>query len=419
MSRPASWFLLVVCLAGLLLARESRQPGGSLAGVDRAFLDWLAVNAKPAGASARAVEKSPPVTLVEIDDAVLDTPGRWPLSALEYAGFLQAIQPYDPAVVAVAPVLDLPPSAPGSEQILLDQALTVSRLLLAVQLGIDAPAGRDPAAVAEFPAVGEVTGPVGALPEFTELAAAPNARLGLLAAATGAINLPGEAGPVRDLPLLFRWRGRVVPTFALQALTLALRLSPREVSAAPGREVRLGDRLRLPVDRAGRTLLDARALRRVNRLGFDDLPLLAAGQAAPETRAAAERMRGGVVVLGRTDRAARTRRTPEGQALSPAEVFAWAVASLERDPPLRRASAWWDAGVLGVFAGAGWVGARLRRTGALMWATGCLAVYALAALACYETSRLWLPAALPVGLTVVNVLLPALLPVRKSQPMTI
>ena len=143
MSRPASWFLLVVCLAGLLLTRESRQPGGVLAGVDRAFLDWLAANAKPVGAAARAVEKSPPVTLVEIDDAVLDAPGRWPLSALEYAGFLQAVAPYDPAVVAVSPVLDLPPSAPGSEQILLDQALTVSRLLLAVQLGIDAPAGRD------------------------------------------------------------------------------------------------------------------------------------------------------------------------------------------------------------------------------------------------------------------------------------
>ena len=122
MSRPASWFLLVVCLAGLLLARESRQPSGSLAGVDRAFLDWLAVNAKPVGVSARAVEKSPPVTLVEIDDTVLDTPGRWPLSALDYAGFLEAVQKYDPAVVAVAPVLDLPPSAPGSEQLRRAQA---------------------------------------------------------------------------------------------------------------------------------------------------------------------------------------------------------------------------------------------------------------------------------------------------------
>ncbi len=405
----------MVCLAGLLLARESRQPGGALAGVDRAFLDWLAANAKPTGAAARAVEKSPPVTLVEVDDAVLDTPGRWPLSALEYAGFLQAVAPYDPAVVAVVPVVELPPSAPGSEQILLDQALTVSRLLLAVQLGIDAPAGRDPAGVAEFPAVGEVTGPTAPLPEFTELAAAPDARLGLLAAATGAINLPDESGPVRDVPLLFRWRGRVVPAFALQALTLALRLSPREVSVAVGGNVRLGDRLHLPVDRAGRTLLDGRALQRVNRMGLDDLPLLATGQASAETRATAERMRGGVVVLGRTDHAARTRRTPEGQAVSPAEVFAWAVASLERNPPLRRASAWWDAGVLALFAAAGCFGARLRRISSLGLSLVALLAYALLALACFETSRLWLPAALPVGLTVTNVLLPLLLPTRETS----
>lgn len=400
----------MVCLAGLLLARESRQPGGALAGVDRAFLDWLAANAQPAGTTARAVKKSPPATLVEIDDTVLDTPGRWPLSALEYAGFLQALAPYDPAAVAVVPVLELPSSAPGSEQILLDQALTVSRLLLAVQLGIDTPANRDPGGMAEYPAVGEVTGPTGALPEFTELAVAPNARLGLLAAATGAVNLPEVTdGPVRDVPLLLRWRGRVVPAFALQALTLALRLSPREVSAAVGKEVRLGDRLHLPVDRAGRTLLDTRALGRVNRIGFDDLPLLAAGQASAEIRAAAERMRGGVVVLGRTDRATRNRRTADGQPLSPAEIFAWSVASLERDPPLRRASGWWDAGVFAAFAAAGWLGARLRPWTALALAAGVLAAYMLLALTLFETSRLWLPAALPVGLTLVNALLPFLL----------
>ena len=413
MSRSASWFLLVIGLAGLLLARESRQPTGSLAGVDRAFLDWLAVNTKPAGSSVRAAQETPPVTLVEIDDSVLETPGRWPLPALEYASFLQAVQRYDPAVVAVEPVLDWPSSAPGSEQILLDQALTVSRLLLAVELGNEAPAGRDPANVAEVPEVGEISGRTGALGEFPALSAAPGARLGLVSAARGAVNLPGDAaGPVRDLPLLFRLRDRVVPSFTLQALTLALRLSPREVSAVPGSHLQLGDRLRLPIDRAGRTLLDTRAFRRVNRLGLDDLSLLAANQATPEMRAAAERMRGGVVVLGRTDRASRTRHLPDGQAISPAETFAWAVASLEREPPLRRASWWWDGTVLVGFAAAGWYGMHLRRLPAFALAGGLLAAYALMALACFETSRLWLPAALPVGLTLVNVLLPLLLPTR-------
>ena len=413
-SRPAFWFLLVVGLAGLLLIRESRQPAGSLAGVDRAFLDWLAANTRPAGASARAARVTPPVTLVEIDDSVLDTPARWPLPPLEYATFLQTVQRYDPAVVAVGPVLDWPQSTPGPEQILLDQALTVSRLLLAVQLGSDAPAGRDLGSLAELPAVGEVSGRTGALVEFNALAASPSARLGLVSAARGAVNLPGDpAGPVRDVPLLFRLRDRVVPSFTLQALTLALRLSPGEVSAVPGSHLQLGDRLTLPLDRAGRTLLDDRAFRRVQRLGFDDLALLAVDQASPETRAAAERMRGGIVVLGRTDRAARTHHLPGGQAISPAEIFAWAVASLERDPPLRRASVWWDLAVAVAFAGAGWYGMRVGRASALALAGGALAAYALTALACFEASRLWLPAALPVGLTLLNALLPLLLPPTK------
>ena len=127
-------------------------------------------------------------------------------------------------------------------------------------------------------------------------------------------------------------------------------------------------------------------------------------------------MRGGVVVLGRTDRAARTHHLPGGQAVSPAETFAWAVASLERDPPLRRASGWWDLSVLFVFAAAGWYGLRRRWPSALALAGGLLATYALTALACFESSRLWLPVALPLGMTLLNVSLPFLLPVQASPP---
>ncbi len=128
-------------------------------------------------------------------------------------------------------------------------------------------------------------------------------------------------------------------------------------------------------------------------------------------------MRGGVVVLGRTDRAARTRHATDGQAISPAETFAWAVASLEREPPLRRASASWDAAVLVAFAAVGWVGIHRGRLSALALAGLALAVYSLVALSFFEMSRLWLPAALPVGLTLLNALLPWLLPARSAvQP---
>ena len=410
MSRSTSWFLLVFGLASLLLVRESRQPGGALAGVDRAFFDWLVANARPDPPGRGEI----PVTLVEIDDAVADSPGRLPLSALEYGAFLRSVGRFDPAVVAVEPVLAFPHTTASAEQILSEEAFGISKLLLGVQLGDNAANGRDPASL---PALANaVAGKVAAVPDYPEIVAAPDSRLLTLAAASVATNLTKTTGPVRDLPLIFRCRNRVLPAFTLQILTLALRLAPAEIDVAPGAEVRLGDRLSLPVNRAGRALLDAREFSRFGRLGLDDLPLIEAGQAPPQTRALAERLRHGVVILGRTDRAARTLRRPDGGALSPAEVFAWAATSLQRAPPTRRASSWPEAAVVALFVGAGLAGRRRRRFAALVLAAATLLFYLLAALSLFEGSRLWLPLALPGGLALLTMLLIWLLPEPSSAP---
>ena len=405
MPRSTIWFLLVFGLAGLLLARESRQPGGALAGVDRAFFDWLVTNARLDPPQRGEI----PVTLVEIDDAVAETPGRVPLSALEYGAFLRSMGRYDPAVVAVEPVLDFARVSSGTEQILIEQAFDISKLLLGVQLGDSAGNGRDPASLPAL--ANRVAGNVTALPDFPEIVSAPDSRLLTLAAASGATNLPlATVGPVRDVPLLFRCRGRVLPAFTLQALTLSLRLAPTEISTALGAEIRLGDRLRLPVNRAGRALLDAREFGRFRRLGLDDLPLIEAGQASSATRALAERMRHGFVVLGRTDRAARTLRLPDGRLISPAEVFAWAATSLQHAPSTRRAPSWCDAAVVAAFAGSGLAGRRRRRIPALVLSAATLVFYLLLALSMFEWSRLWLPLALPGGLALLTILLLVLLP---------
>ncbi len=407
MSRSAPSYLIIFCLAGLLLTRESRQPAGSLAGVDRGFYDWLSENSRVARQAPTGV-----VTLVEIDDTVAEAPGRLPLGPLEYASFLQAVRPYDPAVVAVAPVLDWAQVSPGSDQILQDQALAVPRLLLAARLGSSVENSRDPATLTP---VADVRGSTLAVPEFPEVVGGADPRLVAEAAGCGVINLPGdEKAPVRDLPLLFRCRDRVVPAFALATLTLSLRLAPSEVSVVMGSHVQLGDRLRLPIDRAGRALVDPRALRRINRITLDDLTLVAAGQSSPEARAAAERMRGGIVLLGRTDQAIRAFRLPDGRAVSQTEVFALAAASLSRVPALRRAGWGWDAGVATAFGLLGWRLRRVRRSTAVAGCAAALAVYALAALSLFETAGLWLPGALPLGLALVVALLEWWLPGEAS-----
>ena len=404
MSRSASWFLLVVALAGLLLARESRQPDGSLAGVDRAFFDWLTANVRPVRSAAAGS-----VTLVEIDDAVAETPGRLPLPPLECAAFLQAVSAYDPEVVAVEPTLQWPDIAPGTERILEEQALSVPRLLLSVRLGSELGHSQDAEALPPAP---DVTGNAARLPDFPEVIAAPEAALRPLAAAVGADNLPGSenGAPVRDLPLLLRCRGRVVPTMTLQALTLALRLAPSEVSVVLGSHAQFGDRLRLPVDRAGRALLDASVFGRINRMPLDDLALVTAGQATPEMQTAAQLLRHGTVILGRTDRAARTLRLPDGRAVSPAEVLAWAAASLPRQPPVRRTDGWGAVLVTAAFLALGAQTQGRRWPAVVMLAAVALVAYALVALSLFETVGWWLPLALPLGLTLVIGLLTVLLP---------
>ena len=398
MPRSAFPFILIVCLTGALLARESRQPGGSLAGVDRAFFDWLSENSRVARQAATGT-----VTLVEIDDTVAEVPGRLPLGPLDYAAFLQAVGHYDPAAVAIVPVLDWAQVAPGSDQILLDQALAVPRLLLAARLGSSVENPRDPASLATL---ANVSGNVAAVPEFPEVVGAANPQLTALAAGDGAINQPGdEKAPVRDLPLVFRCRDRVVPAFALETLRLSLRLDPAEVSVVPGSHVQLGDRLRVPIDRQGRALLDPRAFYRINRLSLDDLALVTAGQAGPEVQAAAERMRGGVVLMGRTDQAIRAFRLPDGRKISLTEVLALAAASLPRTPPLRRTGAAWDVGIIIGWALLGWKTVRLRRSTASALCLATLAVYALAALSLFEGGGFWMPGALPVGLTLMDLLL--------------
>ncbi len=390
MPRP-SWIFLIVLLAGLLISRESRRPG-PVGGFDRAFFDWLGANGQS--------PKTPlagGVTLVAIDDAVLETPGRWPLAPLDYALFLQAVQKFDPAVIGIEPIVNWPHAQPGNEEILVQQALTAPKLLVGAELG-SAAGSKDAAALAPLE---HFTGDAGGLPQFPEVVAAANERIFPLAV-SGVTNLPAPATPVRDVPLLFRRRADVLASFTLQALGLWMQVAPAEINAAPGGTVQLGGR-RIALDHAGRALLDASTYGRINRIALDDLLLLTSNPpaAGEDVARAASRMRGGLVILGRTDREAQAYSTPGGQRASPAEVMAWAAASLRENPMLRRASYAWDAAIALIAAVLAPVLLRVSQRRFVAIAAGGLAVYALGALSAFEMASLWLPCALPIGLAVV------------------
>ena len=151
------------------------------------------------------------------------------------------------------------------------------------------------------------------------------------------------------------------------------------------------------IDRAGRALIGADSLPRISRIGYDDLLLLASQSSSPATAG----MKGGLVILGRTDRAMRVHSLPSGDRVSAAEVQAWAVQSLRDRPALRRGSTGWDVVLALVAAAHAPLVWRVSRRRMLLWGAGTLGGYAMAALCAFEANGLWLPAALPIGLTLV------------------
>lgn len=385
------WPFLVFLLTAGLIWRDGAQEQSPSARVDAAFLGWMSANAQD--------RKAPPdrtLLLVEVNDALISTPAKWPLPPLDYALFLQAIEPSAPSVVAIEPVWSFPRRQAEDEKILAARALTVPKLLLGCQLGrtgLTAEAEKEVvAATALPPGLREVRGDLSLLPEYDEITARPSPDLAVLAPELGPVNL-GEAAP-RALPLLFRCRGRVLPGFALRAALLALQLTPDRVTVWLGSHIDLGGERRIPIDEAGRMVLDPGSAARVARLGLDDLLLLANGN-APE--GLTPPLKGAFVLLGRTDAAVRQIRASDGSLRAPAEWLAAGVQAIRKGQfvrPLRG----WETGVIALLSAlAGlWVHGR-SRFGALGTAAVVLGLYAMTATFVFGALGLWLPLAIPLG----------------------
>lgn len=392
-SQPSTylWPLLVLLLAGALIVRDGAQEGSLPARVDAAFLGWMSANAQD--------RKAPPdrsLLLVEVNDAMISTPAKWPLPALDYALFLQALEPSTPSLVAFEPVLAFPRRQAEDEKILAGRALALPKLLLGCVLGRT---GLSPDAESETiagttlpPGLREVRGDLSLLPEYDEMSARPSPELSILAPELGPVNL-GEAAP-RAIPLLFRCRGRVLPAFTLRAALLALQLTPDRVTVWLGSHIDLGGVRRIPIDEAGRMTLDPGAAARVARLGLDDLILLANGN-APAGLVPPEK--GALVVLGRTDAAVRQIRASDGTLRAPSEWLAAGLQAIRKGQfvrPLRG----WESGLALLLAGVAGVWVHRRgRLAAFGAAAVLLGVYAMSAAFAFGAFGLWLPLALPAG----------------------
>ena len=391
--------MLIVLLLGILFLREPR-----LEQSEEFFLRWLLKNSDPHGPPA-------PLTVVEIghdnlmdreatSEAAESSPhaGGSVVSPLEFALFLQSILEFKPTVVAFENILKWRERDKDQEQVFIDQAMRVPRLLLAAELTTNP----DPDAPGpEIQGFTQVTGKRGDLVEFSGIGRQPNEEMRLIATA-GFVNLPPEIADGIHVPLLFRYRGEVIPSFTFEAILLWLRVTPGEVAIDLDSHISLPQGRNIPIRSDGTLLISPNAAKKARRLALGDL-LVAAQQrdAGQKKNAELDSIRDQIVLA----------RTPENP-LSPPDVFAATIATIQTSAYVRRVSWIFDCIILLLAAA---VVAKLRdlsRIDLVLGAIAFTAAYCLIALAIVSRWLIWLPGCLPLGAVWLLVLISVVIPHR-------
>jgi hypothetical protein len=403
MFKPALPSLLFALLLGLLTWRESHQPW--LEPAQRGFTEWLAANA---GLKLPAA----PLTLVEINDSTLSADHPWPWLPLDYAIFLSTVEPLKPEVTAIEPTLAFGPNlSPDDAQYLHavhDKILALPKVLLSEKPGFP----EDPDLVPPLeavPVIRKVEGSIEKIPEYTVIAARPVEDL-RLSAAMGFTD-PSSAPSPLSVPLVYRYHGEIVPSFALQAVVLWAAATLDEVQVAPGQFIAIGSKLRLPIDDAGRLEINPDVP--YARVGNDDLLLrvtqMQNQQPSPYQPGAFAKQ---IALLSRTDKAARTITASTDQKISPGELTAAAIATMTTQAFSREVTWPWEIGICAALA---WFAAcviRWPRERAVLTVFGVLLGYLVIALSLYQFKLLALPFTTPAILGLLALINAAFNPAR-------
>jgi hypothetical protein len=413
MFRTGAQFMLLALLAGLALMNQSRTE--PLASWDNGFADFLAMNSPRRAPLA-------PLTLVGINDSSL-TSKPWPWSPLEFSIFFKSALPLKPAVAAIDQVLDweraltLPEDQnrklPQYETLLRTSVLQAPKLLLGSQLGVP----EDPQVIPplqEVPLLHNVRGSIGTIPEFTAIPLQP-AEAYRLSSTVGFTNLPPVHHHFNSVPLVLRYRGQVTPTFPLQAILLWSKLTPDDVTVQMGSFIEIGKKYRIPIDDAGRMRVDFGAP--FSRLAFDELPLATEQKdAGLKPIVPIDQITGSIIMLTRTDAAARTIPLAARRNGSPGQLFAAAIATILNRSFILPAPPWATYAVIGVFTLLSFRVPRLKKLKTVLLGVAVLAVYALVALAVFAHWLLWMPGVVPVGIVAVCVLFRIVTPDSFGKP---
>jgi len=355
--------------------------------VDAAFQSWLA-------AHASRQMKMMPLTLVQLSDEELK---ENPWSPVEASLFVHAALSFTPRVVAIAPVPDWPDADTSQLELLHNQLLRTPKGLLGAELGFPEDTVVLPPMQA-VPVLRNVIGSASRLPEFPIIARQPpeELRLAVTLGFFEPVNMSTRTSPNRA-PLVFRYRGFVVPSFALQAAMLWYGVTPGEVAVVPGSHIALGKTLRIPVDAAGTMAVDFAVP--FTRMTLGDLML-----AAEQSSEVVVSLKDGIALLARTDAAVRTLPLAGGRLGSRDEWTAAAIATLQAGQFPRRAGVPVEAALIVGIGALGWLRWRRGTLQTAVLGAGVFTAYLLLALGVFALWLVVLPLLLPAGLMLFMIL---------------
>lgn len=403
MLRTSGQFMIIVLIVGLVLMHESRLE--LVGNVDENFADFLSRN-------SHRTEEPAPFTLVEINESSLKE-HTWPWTPLDFALFFQEANTFHPGVLATNEVLvwqeqgALDQKLPQYKKILREHILRTPQVLLGAELGFP----EDPQIIPplqEVPLIRKLQGDLTAIPEFTTIGAQPEEDF-RLSSTIGFVNVPQVERAFHSVPLLFRYRGEVVPSFTLQAILLWEKLTPDDVSVYAGERITLADQIDIPIDRRGRMRVDFGVPR--GRCGFDDLVLASAQLQAQRTPSLeADALTGKLLLLARTDKAAATLPFAATRRGSVGDLLGAAIATIQSRSFMKRAPIGVDFAILILaIAAAAWA-PHLRKAALSIGAVVSLIIYVLVALGIFGKTLVWPPFVLPAGLVLFLVIFRAVTP---------
>ena len=383
MQRPSIWVIIVVLLLAVLFLREPRFQRS-----EEIFLRWLIRHSQPAA-------KTVPITIIE-------TGRENPPAPLETALLLQGILEFKPTVIAIEPILQWGEGNKDQEQIFIDQAMRVPKLVLGAELTAT-PDPDEP--VAEIAGFTRVTGRRGDLPAFSGIERQPGEDVRILST-LGFINLPEESADDLHVPLLFQYRGEIIPSFALQAALLWMRLTPGEVVIDIGTAITLPNGTKIPIRSDGTLLVNPRMVQRARRVTLNELLL-----------AAQQHESGAATAIRLED--IRTHLVLARVATNAPDVFAAAIGAIQANSFVRRVSWIFDCAMIILAAALSGALRRFSRVDLIIGAIAFSAGYCLIALGIISRFSIWIPAWLPLGASWISVLFAIVLPKPKDSARTV